>query len=69
MILTFRGEKDGGTPAKDQFKLHKKYMSQLPDGGIGYIARSELLEKLDIPEHRLYFQVKHRAQSFKRPFS
>ena len=43
--------KQGGGALIRQFKLNKKHMAQLPDGGKGYITRAELLEKLDIPEH------------------
>ena len=50
----------------DQFKLHKAYMSQLPDGGKGYITRAELIEKLDIPDH-IFLSGKSRAQALNHP--
>ena len=43
-----------------EFSIHKKRMTQLPGGGKGYITLSELVEKLDIPEH-VFESGRHRS--------
>jgi hypothetical protein len=61
----FKWRKGGGNLMR-KFKLHKTRMAQLPDGGKGYITRAELLEKLDIPEHR-FTSNKAKAQILNDP--